>query len=155
MKSQNKFAWWAHKQTSLEVDHSLYEIWRLLVGPSRLLVLPAKACLVVDGQPKTEYGLQLLDCNRGTNDVENDHKRYVTTFFGTWHWYSNERLPSLAEGTDTISECRTIPIWLSQLERNMIPWRVDLLQILVQKKSWPGCSIILGKCKLISVHLRA
>jgi hypothetical protein len=43
------------------------------------------ARLGVDGQPKTnQYGLQLLDCNRGTNDVENDHKQYVTTF-GTWH----------------------------------------------------------------------
>jgi hypothetical protein len=34
-----------------------------------------------DGLPKTDkYGLQLLHCSRGTNDVENIHKHYATMF---------------------------------------------------------------------------
>jgi hypothetical protein len=34
-----------------------------------------------DGLPKTnKYGLQLLHCSRGTNDVENIHKHYATMF---------------------------------------------------------------------------
>jgi hypothetical protein len=36
------------------------------------------------GQPKfDEHGIALLNCNRGTPDVENSHKQLVTTF-GTW-----------------------------------------------------------------------
>jgi hypothetical protein len=40
--------------------------------------LNAKGEPAFDGQ-----GIPLLDCNRGTNDVENTHKQIVTTF-GTW-----------------------------------------------------------------------
>ena len=37
--------------------------------------------LGTDGGPVVDkYGLQLLHCNRGTNDVENGHKHYHTTF---------------------------------------------------------------------------
>jgi hypothetical protein len=36
------------------------------------------------GEPAfDEHGIPLLDCSRGTNDVENSHKQIVTTF-GTW-----------------------------------------------------------------------
>ena len=36
------------------------------------------------GEPAfDEHGIALLDCNRGTNDVENSHKHIITTF-GTW-----------------------------------------------------------------------
>ena len=31
-----------------------------------------------------EHGMALLDCNRGTDDVENSHKQIVSTF-GGWH----------------------------------------------------------------------
>ena len=33
---------------------------------------------------KNKYGMELLTCNRGTNDVENIHKHLVTVF-GTWN----------------------------------------------------------------------
>jgi hypothetical protein len=37
------------------------------------------------GEPKTDKNaIQLLDCNRGTNDVENEQKQCLTTF-DTWH----------------------------------------------------------------------
>jgi hypothetical protein len=36
------------------------------------------------GEPMfDEHGLPLLDCNRGTNDVENSHKQLLATF-GSW-----------------------------------------------------------------------
>lgn len=36
------------------------------------------------GEPAfDEHGIALIDCNRGTNDVENSHKQIITTF-GTW-----------------------------------------------------------------------
>ena len=37
------------------------------------------------GEPAfDEHGMELIDCNRGTNDVENSHKQIVSTF-GGWH----------------------------------------------------------------------
>jgi hypothetical protein len=37
------------------------------------------------GEPKTDKNaIQLLDCNRGTNDVENEQKQCLSTF-DTWH----------------------------------------------------------------------
>jgi hypothetical protein len=92
------------------------------------------ARLGVDGQPKTnQYGLQLLDCNRGTNDVENDHKQYVTTF-GTWHTGIQMSDCLLAERRHRHNQR------MSERYRSGFPrlghydsWKVDLLQILVQK----------------------
>ena len=90
--------------------------------------------LGVDGQPKTnKYGLQLLDCNRGTNDVENDHKQYVTTF-GTWHTGIQMSDCLLAERRHRHNQR------MSERYRSGFPrlghydsWKIDLLQILVQK----------------------
>jgi hypothetical protein len=92
------------------------------------------ARLGVDGQPKTnQHGLQLLDCNRGTNDVKNDHKQHVTTF-GTWHTGVQMSDCLLAERRHRHDQR------MSERYRSGFPrlghydsWKVDLLQILVQK----------------------
>jgi hypothetical protein len=90
--------------------------------------------LGVDGQPKTnQYGLQLLYCNRGTNNVENDHKQYVTTF-GTWHTGIQMSDCLLAEQRHRHNQ-QMSERYLSGLPRlgHYDSWKVDLLQILVQK----------------------
>jgi hypothetical protein len=49
------------------------------------------------GEPETDKNeSQLLDCNRGTNAVENEHKQYVT-IFGTWHTGEETSCTLLAE----------------------------------------------------------
>jgi hypothetical protein len=86
------------------------------------------------GKSQTDkYGIQLLDCNRGTNDVENEHKQYVTTF-GTWcagvetsctllaerrHRHNHRMSESYRVGFPVIGHYDT--------------WKIDLLQILVEK----------------------
>jgi hypothetical protein len=86
------------------------------------------------GEPKTNsYGIQLLDCHRGTSDVENQHKQYVTTF-GTWHTGVETSCTLLRERRHRHNDR------MSQKYRVGYPkighydtWKVDLLQIMVEQ----------------------
>jgi hypothetical protein len=63
-----------------------------------------------EGDPAfDEHGLPLLDCNRGTNDVENSHKQIITTF-GTWCTACS---PSGATATTT-ARCPSTPMSLAR-----------------------------------------
>jgi hypothetical protein len=90
------------------------------------------------GSPKStnQYGLQLLDCNHLAQTMsKNDHKQYVTTF-GTWHTgiqmvtaLSWTKAPTQSAGCRNDTDLAFLgsgAIWF---------WKLDLLQILVQRKN--------------------
>ena len=86
------------------------------------------------GEPMVDrYGIALLDCNRGTNDVEAIHKQLVA-LYGTWHtgvemsdalllerwhWYNHKINERKRLGFPKIGHYDT--------------WQVDVLQLLVEK----------------------
>ena len=102
--------------------------------------------LDVNGNPAfDEHGIPLLDCSRGTNDVENSHKQIITTF-GTWctgvemaeclvaerrHRYNHKISEKRRQGFPKLGHFDT--------------WLIDKLQMLVEKNhnvhfmpSWPN-----------------
>jgi hypothetical protein len=85
------------------------------------------------GEPKTnKYGMQLINCHRGTNDVENTHKHIVSTF-GTWTTGVETSCTLMSERRHRFNQR------MSQKYRVGYPiighyntWQVDLLQLLVE-----------------------
>ena len=86
-----------------------------------------------DGSPRTDkHGLQLLHCSRGTNDVENAHKNYNTTF---------RHIAGIEMGDCLLAERRHRHN--IRMAESRIPgyprlghydtWKIDKLQILVEK----------------------
>ena len=73
------------------------------------------------GEPAfDEHGIPLLDCNRGTNDVENTHKQIVTTF-GTWVTGAEMASASSPSGaTATTTRCRSTSAGISQCSATSI-----------------------------------
>ena len=84
------------------------------------------------GKPlRGEWGEQLIDCNRGTNDTENTHRQIITTF-GTWCTGVSMSDPLMAERRHRQNSA------VSELRRLGFPklghvdtWLIDKLQILV------------------------
>ena len=98
------------------------------------------------GEPAfDEHGIALLDCNRGTNDVENSHKQIITTF-GTWCTGVEMADCLLAERRHRYNHR------VSERRRRGFPklghfdtWLIDKLQLLIEKNhnklfypSWPN-----------------
>jgi len=86
------------------------------------------------GEPAfDEHGIPLLDCNRGTNDVENTHKQIVTTF-GTWCTGAEMAECLLAERrhryNHKVSEHKR---WDFPKLGHYDTWLIDLVQRLVEQ----------------------
>jgi hypothetical protein len=86
------------------------------------------------GEPKkNKYGFEILDCNRGTNDVENIHKTLLTVF-GTWHVGVEMSDCLLTERrhrhNHKVSERRRLGF---PRIGHYDTWLIDALQILVEK----------------------
>jgi hypothetical protein len=87
-----------------------------------------------NGEPWIDdYGIWLLECCRGTNDVENWHKQLRDTF-GTWQIGVEMTFYMLAERRHRHNQR------MSQLHRAGFPivghydsWKIDLLQLLVEE----------------------
>ena len=80
-----------------------------------------------------KFGIPLLECNRGTNDTENCHKHYITTW-GTWCTGVEMSDVLLAErrhrGNQNASERRRLGFpRLGHFDT----WKVDALQLLVER----------------------
>jgi hypothetical protein len=87
------------------------------------------------GKPKTDKsGIQLIDCNRGTNDVENEHKQYVTTSFGTWYTGVETSCTLLAERQHQYNQRMTANYRVAFPKiGHYDTGKIDLLQLLVEK----------------------
>jgi predicted transport protein len=86
-----------------------------------------------DGLPKTDkYGLQLLHCSRGTNDVENIHKHYATMFQYTTGIELGDCL--LAERRHRHNQ-RMAELRIPGFPKlgHYDTWKVDCLQLLVER----------------------
>ena len=92
------------------------------------------------GEPAfDEHGIPLLDCNRGTNGVENTHKQIVTTF-GTWCTGAEMADCLLAERRHRYNHN------MSERRRHGFPkighydtWLIDLLQVWWRKTTACSC----------------
>ena len=86
-----------------------------------------------DGRPKTDkHGIQLLHCNRGTNDVENTHKHIVTTFrYAAGFQLGSALLSERRHRHNERMARRRIAGYPDVGHYNT--WQIDLLQILVEK----------------------
>jgi hypothetical protein len=87
-----------------------------------------------NGEPKTNsYGIQLINCHRGTNDVENSHKQIVTTF-GTWHTGVEFSCTLLRERRHRHNDRMAQRYRVGYVNLGHYDtWLVDLLQTLVEK----------------------
>ena len=86
-----------------------------------------------EGKPKVDkYGIQLVHCNRGTNDVENGHKHYHTIFRYTAGIELGDCLLAERRHRHNIRMAETrIPDYPRLGHFNT--WQIDKLQILVEK----------------------
>jgi hypothetical protein len=89
--------------------------------------------LGTDGKPTVDkYGLQLLHCNRGTNDVENGHKHYHTTFRYTAGIELGDCLLAERRHRHNLRMAETRIADHPRLG-HFNTWQIDKLQILVEK----------------------